>query len=222
MTDNNDISGSSPWAWCDVQCWAKSFSSPCSPWWGHAGCHSGAPTQSGLSWWTVGLLHSAGCWQTRRKKHKYIKTSLSGCKCLLSTAVQVCAQTIIMKHYVPQIAVCLCMHVPTWGSCARTRGHWPAVCWPDQTAAWLSHPASGPHGPSTGTWTRGRYCLQRESQNTTVMHCSKGSKALCKNYYMALGSTGCFPQQLYCHYFCLKQCLVTAINDFIWTTSLIR
>lgn len=55
-------SGSSPVAWCDVQCWAKSFSSLCSLWWGHAGCHSGAPSQSGRSWWTGGSLRSVECW----------------------------------------------------------------------------------------------------------------------------------------------------------------
>lgn len=67
-----DVSGSSPWAWYDVQCWAESFSSLCSLWWGRAGCHSGAPSQSGLSWWTRGSLHSAECWM-----HKQIQKSLT-------------------------------------------------------------------------------------------------------------------------------------------------
>lgn len=64
-------SWSSPWAWCGARCWAGSSSSPCSLWWGRAGCHSVAPSQSAPSWWTGGWLRSAECWQKQQDQSQF-------------------------------------------------------------------------------------------------------------------------------------------------------
>ena len=90
---------------------------------------------------------------------------------------------------------CACVCVSTWGSFAVTQGRWPAVCWLNQRAAWLAHPASGPRGPSTGTWIRGHCCLQRAPQTQHWYAAVRGVKTLCKRHYMfGLGSAGCFLQ----------------------------
>lgn len=126
-----------------------------------------------------------------------VKDSIIMCIYFMSSTVRVykcvCSRYVWNVRY---LGVCVCDCVSTWGSCARTQGRWPAVCWPDQTAAWLSHPASGPRGPSTGTWTRGHYCLQRAPQKHNIdTLLKKGLRALCKNHYMVgFGSTGCFLQ----------------------------
>lgn len=57
-----------PAAWCDARCSTGSSSSLCSPGWGHAVCHSGAPSQWGPSWWTEGWQRISGCWWSQGRR----------------------------------------------------------------------------------------------------------------------------------------------------------
>lgn len=170
-----NVSGSSPWAWCDVQCWAESFFSLGSLWWGHAGCHSGAPSQSGLSWWTVGSLRSAECWWMQHTVKTNTNRCAIHCQCF-DNLVWFCASVNLAEdiylRFLRKDAGSFANKVFTRPNSCMTLSSCLRSSWPfnRNMNSWPLLPADG-------------------ATNTAFVHWSK----LCKNHYIvAVGSTVVF------------------------------